>query len=207
MTLGLSYGYKNTVSTSDIYAQHPELWPFSKPFIEYHRTSSKTLPQSIVSTNGSRNGERINSVFIYNDPRDWGLDIAIIIDCLLSKQGFLGTISDKNGDPQLPNHGYQQDGQPPVFFSNPDLWFAADFVLPRLGQGGFKAALEGVWAEITGGAKAGVELQKQVFGKPSQETYEFAERKLRAHRRTLFRENAEMFPLRNVFMVGDNPGW
>lgn len=143
---------------------------------------------------------------MYNDPRDWGLDIAVIIDCLLSNQGRIGTVSEKNGNPALPNRGYQQEDQPPLFFSNPDLWFAAEFVLPRLGQGGFKAALEGVWAEVTGGKEAGVELCKRVFGKPYQETYEFAEKKLMDHREIMFGKKAKEVPLKQVFMVGDNPG-
>lgn len=102
----------------------------------------------------------------------------------------------------MPNKGYQQDGQPPLFFSNPDLWFAADFELPRLGQGGFRAALDGLWNEVTNGAK----LEKTVIGKPYQHTYEFAEKVLNAHNQNFYAKTPDVEPLANVYMVGDNPG-
>lgn len=97
------------------------------------------------------------------------------------------------------------DGQPSLFFSNPDLWFAAEFVTSRLGQGGFRAALEGVWDDITGGPERGVELKRTVIGKPHHETYEFAERKLNKHRQEMLGLGEGIAGLRKVFMVGDNP--
>ncbi|KAI7362040.1 HAD-superfamily hydrolase, partial [Hortaea werneckii] len=134
-------------------------------------------------------------------PRDWGLDAAIIIDLLLSQQGYLGTLSRKNGDTSLPNRGYQTDGQPPLFYSNPDLWWAASYHLPRLGQGGFREAFLGLWNAVTGSA----DLDCRVFGKPYQPTYEFAENRLRMHRKRLFGQVGLNDPLRKVYMVGDNP--
>lgn len=149
---------------------------------------------------------KIDAVFVYNDPRDWGLDISIIIDCLLSRQGIMGTLSAKNNDPSLPNRGYQQDGQPALYFSNPDLWFAAEYALNRFGQGGFRAALEGVWNTVTGGRDKGVDLTRTVIGKPSREMYLYAEKRLRAHREALYGPTAQELPLQEVYMVGDNPG-
>lgn len=149
---------------------------------------------------------KIDAIFVYNDPRDWGLDISIIVDCLLSHQGIMGTLSAKNDDPSLPNRGYQQDGQPPLYFSNPDLWFAAEYALNRFGQGGFRAALEGVWNTVTGGHDKGVDLARTVIGKPSREMYLYAEKCLRAHREVLYGPAAQELPLQEVYMVGDNPG-
>ena len=205
LTQRYSYGFKSVISTSDVYAQHPELWPFSKFFLPYHSKNSQSLPKPVLAGENDQ-ALKIDSIFVYNDPRDWGLDLAIIVDCLLSKNGQIGTISAKNGNEKLPNRGYQQDGQPELFFSNPDLWFAAEFALPRLGQGGFRAALEGIWADITGGPSAGVELQRRTFGKPHQETYKYAEKKLEARRASLLGEDATQSPLKQVVMVGDNPG-
>jgi HAD superfamily hydrolase (TIGR01456 family) len=100
----------------------------------------------------------------------------------------------------------QQDGQPKLYFSNPDLLWAAKYHLPRLGQGGFREALEGIWAAVTGGEKNGVQLQKTVMGKPYQATYEFAEKRLLSHRRHLFSNfRGPLDHLRRVYMVGDNP--
>ena len=141
---------------------------------------------------------------VFNDPRDWALDTQLILDLLLSIDGRLGTLSPKNGDQHLPNQGYQQNGQPDLYFSNPDLVWAASYHLPRLGQGGFQAALEGVFNALTGGPANGVQLLKKSFGKPTQGTFEFAENKLRQHRNFLHR-GVDAGKLENVYMVGDNP--
>jgi HAD-hyrolase-like len=146
---------------------------------------------------------RIDAIFVFNDPRDWGLDATIILDLLLSREGILGTISPKNGKPALPNRGYLQDGQPVLYLSNPDLWWAAKFHLPRLGQGAFRASVEGLWAAATGGERAGVKLQTRVLGKPMRDTYRFAERRLIRRRNDMFPDTST---LKHVFMVGDNPG-
>lgn len=192
------------VTPGDLYMAHPELWPFSKNFVPYYKSFAKPLPRPIDPSDPSKS-LKIDAIFVYNDPRDWGLDAAVILDILLSHQGILGTLSPKNNNPDSPNRGYQQDGQPPLFFSNPDLWWAAKYHLPRLGQGGFRGAMEGLWAAVTGGPNMGVELKKEVIGKPYYRTYEFAEKRLNAHRHELFKGH-EGGPLKRVYMVGDNPG-
>jgi ribonucleotide monophosphatase NagD (HAD superfamily) len=141
-------------------------------------------------------------VFVYHDPRDWALDTQLVMDLLLSHQGYIGTLSPLNNDATLPNRGFQQDGQPPLYFCNPDLWWAAGWHLPRLGQGGFRTALEGVWAATTGGPAAGVELRKTMFGKPHRNTYAFAERTLVAHRERMLGTAARIRGLTSVYMVG-----
>ncbi len=173
-------------------------------FRDYYAQFARPLPRPIHPSDPSLS-LKIDAIFVYNDPRDWGLDATIILDTLLSSRGVLGTISPLNNDESLPNRGYQQDAQPPLYYSNPDLWWAAKYHLPRLGQGGFRAAFEGLWTAVTGGEGLGVQLQKEIVGKPFYKTYEFAEKKLRAHRATLYPlDPAES--LKTVYMVGDNPG-
>ncbi|KAF1952614.1 HAD-superfamily hydrolase [Byssothecium circinans] len=199
------YGYKTVVTPGDILAAYPETWPFSQQLLPYYSTFTRPLPAPIDPASPSTS-LRIDAVFVYNDPRDWGLDTQIIKDVLLSRGGILGTLSPKNGDVSLPNRGYQQDGQPPLFFSNPDLLWAAKYHLPRLGQGGFREALEGVWSALTGGEKNGVSLRKIIMGKPHRPTYEFAEKRLIAHRKHLFSQfDGRLGHLKRVYMVGDNP--
>ncbi|KAJ5920847.1 hypothetical protein N7466_009173 [Penicillium verhagenii] len=198
------YGFKNVVTPGDIFMANPSIWPFSKNFSDYYKTFARPLPKSIDPTN-PKQGLKIDAVFVFNDPRDWGLDTQVIMDILLSRQGHVGTLSEKNGQIDLPNHGYQQDGQPHLYFSNPDLYWAAAYPLPRLGQGGFREALEGVWAATTGGPSKGIELKKTVIGKPYQGTYEFAERQLLRNRSKIFGDAADIPPLQHVYMVGDNP--
>ncbi|KAK5111888.1 hypothetical protein LTR62_004620 [Meristemomyces frigidus] len=193
------YGFGNVVTPADIVARYPDIWPFSKVFMDYYKAFAKPLPSPINPAASAT--LKIDGIFVYNDPRDWGLDSQIILDLLLSEQGKLGTLSKKNGDKSLPNNGYLQDGQPSLYHSNPDLWWASSYPLSRLGQGGFRAAFEGLWSTVTGGAK----LEQTVMGKPHQPTYEFAEKKLRRHRKALFGHVGLNDPLRRVYMVGDNP--
>lgn len=194
------YGFKNVVTPGDIYAAYPDIWPFGKPFEEVYRSFAKPLPKPI---NPESPGEtlKIDAIFVYNDPRDWGLDAHIILDLMLSRQGILGTLSGKNGDSSLPNNGYLQDGQPPLYYSNPDLWWASSYPMNRLGQGGFQYAFEGLWKAVTNGSK----LEKTVIGKPTQQTFEFSENLLRQHRKKIWGQRGLNDPLRRVYMVGDNP--
>lgn len=199
------YGFRNVVTPGDIVTAHPEIWPFSKVFKGYYDGFAKPLPAPIDKDDASKS-LKIDAVFVYSDPRDWGLDATVILDLLLSREGIMGTVSEKNGDEKLPNRGYLQDGQPPLYFSNPDLWWAAKYHLSRLGQGGFRESLEGLWRAVTGGhGKEPAELTKTVIGKPSQLTYEFAEKRLRSHRADIYAAET-LKPLRKVYMVGDNPG-
>ncbi|KAK7511751.1 cat eye syndrome critical region protein 5 precursor [Phyllosticta citriasiana] len=187
------YGYRNVITPADIYVSNPDIWPFSHALLPHYKQFGRALPSP----------PKIDAIFVYADPRDWGLDLAVIVDLLLSSRGQLGTLSPLNGRADLPNAGYQQDAQPPLHFSNPDLWWAARYHLSRLGQGGFREALEGVWRKVTDGRAT---LQKHVYGKPYQATYEFAEKRLLRHRETLFgADAAQGTKLRTVYMVGDNP--
>jgi HAD superfamily hydrolase (TIGR01456 family) len=206
-----SYGFENVITPGDVFAAHPEIWPFSSIFNTYYSSFAKPLPRPINPAAPS-SSLKVDAIFIFNDPRDWALDIQLILDILLSESGILGTQSKKNGDNTLPNNGYQQDFQPPLYFSNPDLLWAAGYHLPRLGQGGFQHALEGVWSRLTHGA----ELESTVMGKPSSLAYSFAEKKLRRHRADLIHQNnpeeaqqqqkkKEPPELSKVYMVGDNP--
>ncbi|KAL3468435.1 HAD-like domain-containing protein [Aspergillus heterothallicus] len=197
------YGFRDVLTPGDIFMANPSIWPFSKVFQDYYKTFTRPLSHTGDPSDATK-GLKVDAILVFNDPRDWALDAHIIVDLLLSSQGVLGTLSDKNGQTNLPNHGYQQDGQPPLYFSNPDLWWAAAYNLPRLGQGGFREALEGTWAAITGGPSKGIELYKTVIGKPSQGTYEFAENQLLRNRSRAFGFDTTR-PLRNVYMVGDNP--
>ena len=198
------YGFTNVVKPGDIFAAYPEIWPFSKVFADYYRSFARPLPRPI-NQDDPDNSLKIDAVFVFNDPRDWALDIQILLDVLLSKKGILGTYSPKNNDRSLPNKGYQQDGQPPLYFSNADLLWAAGYHLPRLGQGGFREAFEGVWEAVTGGPQEGVHLLKTVIGKPFKETYDFAENRLIQNRDHLFDGMVQKVPLSTVYMVGDNP--
>lgn len=200
-----AYGFTNVVTPGDIYAAYPEIWPFSAPFKDhYYSKFARPLPKPINPEN-PEGSLKIDAVFVYNDPRDWGLDAQILMDVMLSSRGILGTYSAKNGDISLPNSGYLQDGQPKLYFSNPDLLWAASYPLSRLGQGGFRAAVDGLWKALTESKDHPTpELYKKVLGKPFRETYEYAEKQLLRHRDAIFK-GYQAPPLKRVYMVGDNP--
>ncbi|KAI4172134.1 MAG: hypothetical protein LQ343_003783 [Gyalolechia ehrenbergii] len=199
------YGFKNVIIPADIITSCPSLWPFTSPqnYSSYARPlplpiynpSLGTLP--LPSTSGQNDYLRIHSVFIFNDPRDWALDTQILLDILLSDSGVLGT---QHANPQAAR-------QVPLYFSNPDLHWASQYHLPRLGQGGFQAAFKGVWDAVMDGK---IPLQYTLIGKPSQSTFEFAEKRLVEHRKELLgiaptSEADRGMGLRKVYMVGDNP--
>jgi len=210
------YGFKNVVTPADILMAQPTIWPFDPLMESVYASTARPLPKPIYGSPGATSDAealKIDAMFVFNDPRDWALDIQLITDLLLSRRGYLGTYSAKNGDTRLPNAGFQQDGQPTLYFSNADLQWATRYHLPRFGQGAFQAAVAGVWGELTRGRAP---LRRRVVGKPYAETYRFAERVLMVHRaKSLQKEGrhgddgghgGRQYPrLRRVYMVGDNP--
>lgn len=203
------YGFANVVTPGDLVCAYPDIWPFSKVFLDYYKAFAKPLPRPINPSDPS-SSLKIDAIFVYNDPRDWGLDCSIILDTLLASSGVLGTLSAKNNTPSLPNNGYLQDSPPPLYFSNQDLWFASEHPLNRLGQGGFRAAFEGLWKTVTRDPSTdrSAELSDIItqIGKPHQPTYEFAENRLRQHRKHISGGIIGLNdPLKRVYMVGDNP--
>ncbi|KAK7223935.1 hypothetical protein V2G26_011938 [Clonostachys chloroleuca] len=193
-TIAEQYGFKNVITPADILLNYPSIWPFEPLMESVYASTARPLPKGDL---------KIDGIFVFNDPRDWALDIQIIVDLLLSENGVLGTYSSNNGRSDLPDRGWQSDGQPPLFFSNPDLFWSAAYHQPRFGQGAFQGALRGVWSEVTGGS----ELNCRTIGKPYTYTYEYAERVLNSHRLKLLGQDAssDVLPLQRVYMVGDNP--
>ena len=213
------YGFERVVTPADIVAANPKVYPFdnlSDSFHSVHRPLPGGKKLLDVENPYSRDvpGDllRIDQIMVWNDPRDWSLDIQLIHDLLISHGGYLGTVSDKNGDTKLPNNGWQQDGQPSLWISNLDLHWKTDYPVNRFGTGAFVEALKGVWTAVTGG----VQLQYNALGKPSNFTYEYAhERLLRYYADTSGDggrgagtgrgRGTEKRPLKRVYMIGDNP--
>ncbi|TLD22443.1 hypothetical protein PspLS_08146 [Pyricularia sp. CBS 133598] len=210
------YGFTKVITPADILMANPTIWPFDPLLESVYASTARPLPQPIYnkyphmeewSKHIARDYLRIHAVLVFNDPRDWALDIQIITDLMLSHRGVLGTYSATNGT----DSEWQQDEQPRIFYSNSDLLWASKHPLPRMGQGAFQAALAGVWAKIKGNLGGTVALLRPGpncvrFGKPMPKTYRFAERVLMRHRSQLLGpEVATARRLRTVYMVGDNP--
>lgn len=59
------------------------------------------------------------AIFVYHDPRNWGLDIQAMTDVLASPDGVVGKWKDLDGNDEA------WKSQIPVYFSNPDLLWVA----------------------------------------------------------------------------------
>jgi HAD superfamily hydrolase (TIGR01456 family) len=127
----------------------------------------------------------IEAIFVFADSRDWAGDQQIILDLLMSKDGYLGTRSETF------------DEGPPIFFSHNDVVWSASHDLTRLGMGALRLSLEAMFKAVTG-----KELNTTAFGKPQIGTFQFATRLLKQWRRDTHGINA---PPETVYFVGDTP--
>ncbi|KAI1107086.1 HAD-superfamily hydrolase [Jackrogersella minutella] len=186
--LAHAYGFNHVVTSSDVVASFKHIHPFSE-MTRAHHDEHGHQHQDLRAT-------PISAIMCWSSPRDWCLDLQLIQDLLLSKGGVLGTVSPKNGDATLENNGYLQDGQPQLFFCNPDFEWCTEHEQPRFAQGAFHEACAGIWKR-----KTGTELEYTMFGKPSEATYLYAENVLREYGKSMNLSRG----IDTVYMIGDNP--
>lgn len=198
------YGFKEVLRPVDIIRANPSICPF-------HRYTPKeiedwSLPPEVskVCADNPKLNEPIDSIMIFNDPRELFSDIQIVMDYLNSDFGMLGTKRVfKASKPSVP-----------IIFSNDDLYWANDFKLPRLGQGSVKTAIDSIYSQINDGKK----LESLVLGKPFKVSYDYAHHILIdwRHKLKTGTENTPSClpelndppistPFKQVYMVGDNP--
>ncbi|KAF8508590.1 Haloacid dehalogenase-like hydrolase-domain-containing protein, partial [Hysterangium stoloniferum] len=151
------YGFKNVYIPSDILAWNPDIWPFYT-LSDEERSIVKHADFSDIP---------FSSILVFHDPRNWSLDIQIVIDILRSH----------NRCPGSP-YGPLNQGSKPVelVFCNPDILWRGAFDQPRIGQGAFVRAFQSVYKSITGMYYPYIQ-----HGKPHEATYRFAEIMLRDH--------------------------
>jgi len=169
------YGFKDVITPGDIIKDNPDTTPFRKLTKEEHDNSRVRNYGEI----------KIEAIFVFADSRDWAGDQQIILDLLMSKDGYLGTRSETF------------DEGPPLFFSHNDVIWSASHDLTRLGMGALRLSLEAMFRAVTG-----KELQTTAFGKPQVGTFQFATRLLRQWRKDTHGIDA---PPETVYFVGDTP--
>ncbi|KAH7026107.1 HAD-like domain-containing protein, partial [Microdochium trichocladiopsis] len=228
--LALAYGFRRVVTSSDIMAWQDSVHPFPEMTRQHHAEHGRPLLTNTEGHGDDKNDKatrseaaaaaaaaaaatatastRISAILVFSSPRDWCLDLQIVTDLLLSEGGVVGgRRSPKNGDKTLPNRGYLQDGQPKLFFCNPDFEWATSHPHPRFAQGAFREALEGVWRFATRDAAAGggegVRLEYTIYGKPTDRTYVYGERPAAAAPTTA--PSRRRRDISHVYMIGDNP--
>ncbi|KAJ5594758.1 uncharacterized protein N7459_000966 [Penicillium hispanicum] len=169
------YGFKNVVTPGDIIKTRHDTTPFRKLTDEEYN-NSRILDLENV---------QIEAIFVFADSRDWAGDQQIILDCLMTKQGRLGTRSETF------------DEGPPVYFSHNDVVWSTSHRHSRIGMGALRASLEALYKAITG-----KDLNTMAFGKPQIGTFHFATRLLQEWR-------SESHGIKTspstVYFVGDTP--
>ncbi|KAL6708650.1 hypothetical protein ACN47E_002631 [Coniothyrium glycines] len=169
------YGFKDVVTPGDIIKDNQDTTPFRRlTEDEYKNSRARNFAEV-----------EIEAIFVFADSRDWASDQQIILDLLMSKNGRLGTRSEK------------YDEGPPVFFSHNDVVWSASHDLTRIGMGALRVSLEAMYKAVTG-----KELQTTAFGKPQIGTFEFATRLLQEWRQDT---HGIASPPSTVYFVGDTP--
>lgn len=191
------YGFAHATIPFDLLAHDEHTWP-------YHALS----PAERDCTRPLKLDTPIDAIYVYHDPRDWGLDSTVIIDILRGQSPIA-----------------KKAGKTPLYFSNPDiLWASAYAHGPRLGQGAFRELLNTLWRATTEemrfanptdaiptpppspGQSVSDEgtLEYVQYGKPTAATYAYAHDVLASMSMSMSM-SAGGVPLRRVYMVGDNP--
>ncbi|KAI3339718.1 HAD-like domain-containing protein [Ustulina deusta] len=183
------YGFKKVITASDLQQYFQHIHPFPEMTEPKHKEIAE-IPRGTLKHMLQR---EIAAILVFSSPRDWCGDLQLIIDILLSR----GV-----GNTSLPDNGFIQDGQPKLYFCNPDLEWTTQHKFPRFAQGAFTSALEGVWQALTDGQ---VELKYSTIGKPTQKTFEYGETTLQEYNNRLNRENGTNNYIKTVYMIGDNP--
>ncbi|CEJ90809.1 hypothetical protein VHEMI06565 [[Torrubiella] hemipterigena] len=204
--VAMEYGFERAITPADLIHANHAVYPFAHLKNSLH-APHRPLPDGkraapvtdAYSREIASDALKIDKILVWNDPRDWSLDIQVIYDLLVSHQGYLGTLSSKNGNSALPNNGWQQDGQPDLWISNLDLFWKTEYPINRFGTGAFLDALKGVWSAATDGAQ----LQYNALGKPNKNTYEYAHDRLTYFDASSVQGGKQ--PLKRVYMIGDNP--
>ncbi|THH18163.1 hypothetical protein EW146_g2776 [Bondarzewia mesenterica] len=179
-----SYGYNKAYTTLDVKAWNSHIWPFYDltpvELSSTHRVDFSKTP--------------IAAVFVFHDPRNWALDIQIVTDVILSG----GIIGSPYILPHKRKSQYQDFKPVELIFCNPDLQWQAGFERPRLGQGAFRVAFQAVYQALTGTKYPHIQ-----YGKPTEDTYKFAQIILRNTIAEVVGKHVDCTP--NVYMIGDNP--
>ncbi|KAF9909677.1 hypothetical protein BX616_011083 [Lobosporangium transversale] len=176
------YGFKHIVTPEEVHTVYPSVSPSSA--IE---ARSVPLPEKYL-----QNVHRpVEAIMVFHDSVDWGRDLQVMLDALVSKDGCLTshkTLAELHTTKQ----------SVPLFFSNSDLVWSNEFPNPRFAQGTFRTCLERIYEDMTGH-----KLEYTLFGKPMPSTYQYAESVL--NQLTLVHMSTGKPYPRTIYAIGDNP--
>lgn len=159
-----SYGFQKVITSREVFETYHDVWPFK-------RSKPKERRLDEISR------LKISACLVMHDSFDWGMDMQIMYDVLRSKGGHY--MSFEKGSKQAV----------PLYFSNSDMVWRADYPHLRFAQGSFKHSFSALYRELSGH-----DLEYTAFGKPSKQTYQYADSMLRS-----------ISTFDKVYMIGDNP--
>lgn len=160
------YGFENVYIPLDVMYWNPAVSP-------YYTLSEEEKKICKKDVNFSKT--KIDAILVFADSRNWAADEQIILELLLSKGGYMGTVS-KN---------YNQG--PALYFAHSDFIWSTDYKLSRYGMGALQVSIAALYKETTG-----KELKVTRFGKPQRGTFKFAKKVLSNWRRDVLEEYVEV---------------
>ncbi|KAG0241374.1 hypothetical protein BGX31_001162 [Mortierella sp. GBA43] len=167
------YGFKHVVTPEEVHAVYPSLCPSSA-------NEARSIP---LAERYLQNVHRpVDAIMVFHDSIDWGRDLQVMLDALVSKNGDLTTVKT-----QTELHTTRQS-----------VW-SNEYPTPRFAQGTFRTCLERIYMDMTG-----QKLQYTLFGKPMTTTYQYAESVLNKIAPTHSGTDGIPRP-RTVYAIGDNP--
>ncbi|KAF9920073.1 hypothetical protein FBU30_010139 [Linnemannia zychae] len=177
------YGFKHIVTPEEVHAVFPFVCP-SSPLEARSVPLAEKYLQNVYRP--------VDAIMVFHDSVDWGRDLQIMLDALISREGYLGTIKTQKELHTTPQ-------SVPIYFSNSDFVWSNEYPTPRLAQGAFRACLERLYEETTGH-----KLKYTTYGKPMTATYQYAEAVL--NRIAPDHLDPDGIPKRRtVYAIGDNP--
>lgn len=161
------YGFENVFTPHDIMRWDPSVTP-------YYDMSEDDLKLCECDKDVDFSKTPIHAIMVFADSRNWAADQQIILELLMSKGGYMGTISDNF-----------EDG-PPIYFAHSDFVWATNYRLVRYGMGALQVSIAALFKEHTG-----KELKVIRFGKPQRTTFKFAEKVLDSWRKDILQDHIE----------------
>lgn len=158
-----SYGYQNVYTPMDIMYWDPSVTPYYDLTEEDKQHVRKGI--DFAKT-------KIDAILVFADSRNWAADQQIILELLMSKDGYMGTVSETF-----------EDG-PSIYFAHSDFVWSTNYRLVRYGMGALQVSIAALFREHTG-----KEMKVVRFGKPQMGTFKFADKVLNTWRRDVLEEH------------------
>ena len=171
--VAIEYGFTNAISTGEVISAHPDTFPFQSLHKLKELDESRKENPNLLNYDPSN----ISAVCILHEGDCWGSEFQVILDALVYGQKS------------------EECDHPPFYFTNADLEWTTSYKYPRFAQGVYVGMIMDTYERLTG-----KELKAVQFGKPSKETFDYAENVLMAEANKLGYNEIEQ-----VYMIGDNP--